>query len=242
MKLTDFDVLTFDCYGTLIDWENGILQTLKTLTDLASQPMSRDRILEDFAAEEVAQETETPDMVYSEVLTHVHQRLEKRWGIETSSEVARTFGQSVGKWPAFADSASALMYLAKYYKLVILSNVDRASFAQSSERLMVTFDGVYTAQDIGSYKPNSRNFAYMIDHVKQDFGVDKNRILHVAQSLYHDHEPARAHGLANVWIDRRYDQDGWGATKAPASRPQVDWHFHSMADLAAAHQQALREV
>ncbi len=242
MKLTDFEVLTFDCYGTLIDWESGILNALRPLTGLLEKPPSPDRILEDFASEEVVQETETPAMLYSEVLIRVHDRLAKRWGVTAPREMAAAFGESVPDWPAFADSASSLMYLAKYYKLVILSNVHRAGFAASNQKLAVRFDAIYTAQDIGSYKPDARNFDYLIAGVERDLGISRNKILHTAQSLYHDHAPAREFGLANAWIDRRYDQGGWGATKAPATRPEVDFHFNSMADLVVAHQKAIRET
>ncbi|MDJ0836753.1 MAG: haloacid dehalogenase type II [Acidobacteriota bacterium] len=241
MKLTDFEVLTFDCYGTLIDWETGILQALWPLAVKSAESPEHDRILEDFGAEESAQELETPDLNYREILARVHRRLAHRWGLESTPEAAQTFGASVPDWPAFADSVSSLMYLAKYYKLVILSNVDRESFAGSNRRLEVTFDAVYTAEDIGSYKPDKRNFQYMIQHVYDDFGIESDKILHTAQSLFHDHVPAREHGLANAWIDRRYDVDGWGATKAPEHHPEVDFHYNSLADLVVAHQKALRE-
>jgi 2-haloacid dehalogenase len=242
MKLTDFEVLTFDCYGTLIDWERGILEALAPLNGLRGEPLGANRILEDFAAEEVAQETETPGMIYSEVLINVHQRLARRWEVVAPSGMADSFGGSIADWPAFTDSASSLMYLAKHYKLVILSNVDRAGFAASNRKLQVTFDAVYTAEDIGSYKPDDRNFTYLIEGVARDLGIGKAKILHVAQSLYHDHVPAKKFGLANAWIDRRHDQDGWGATAAPETKPRVDFHFRAMSELVTAHQKALRET
>lgn len=240
MRLTDFSVLTFDCYGTLIDWERGILDALRPLLGRLPEPLETDRALEDFAAAEAAQETETPDMLYRDILTAVHRRLEAQWQVTVPSEWAATFGASVPQWPAFADSSSALLYLKKYYKLVILSNVDHQSFAGSQRRLQVDFDAVYTAQDIGTYKPDVANFHYMIQHVEQDFGIGRDQILHTAQSLFHDHQPASQVGLARAWIDRRHDRPGWGATPATADRPDVHFHFHSMADLAMAHQQALR--
>ena len=241
MRLTDFDALTFDCYGTLIDWERGILDALRPLLDRLPSSMEPDRVLEDFAAAEAAQEAETPELLYRDVLTAVHHRLESQWQVTSpQEELATAFGASVPNWPAFADSPSSLMYLSKYYKLVILSNVDHQSFAGSQRRLQVDFDAVYTAEDIGSYKPDLRNFHYMIDRVQQDLGVDRSRILHTAQSLFHDHQPAAELGLARAWIDRRHDRRGWGATPAPDDRPDVHFHFHSMADLATAHQQALR--
>ncbi|GGG49771.1 haloacid dehalogenase type II [Chelatococcus composti] len=240
MKLTDFKVLTFDCYGTLIDWESGIHTALQPLVAKGGVPHSRDEVLETFARHESSQEAETPDMIYSDLLARVHRRIAEEWGIPTSDEEDRRFGQSVGDWPAFPDSASALQYLQKFYKLVILSNVDRASFARSNEKLGVTFDAVYTAQDIGSYKPDPRNFAYMLEKLA-GLGYGKEDILHTAQSLFHDHVPAKAAGLASAWIDRRRNEGGWGATPPPRGDARYDFHFASMAEMAKAHQDALRD-
>ena len=142
-------------------------------------------------------------------------------------------------WPAFPDSAAALAYLKQHYKLVILSNVDRTSFAGSNRRLGVAFDAIYTAQDIGSYKPDPANFRYMLDHLAA-LGNGPGDILHTAQSLFHDHGPARRLGLASAWIDRRQDQQGWGATPPPPEGAGYDFRFPSMAALVQAHQDALR--
>ena len=148
------------------------------------------------------------------------------------------FGSSVGNWPAFPDSASALGYLKQHYKLVILSNVDRLSFAASNKKLGVTFDAVYTAEDVGSYKPDPRNFTFMLEHLEADLGISKSQVLHTAQSLHHDHVPAERAGLARAWIDRRFGQSGGGATVIPEKKPQVDFHFKSMAELAQAHRKS----
>ena len=240
MKLTDFKVLSFDCYGTLIDWEAGIRQALKPLVALRREPRAPEDLLEAFAAAESAQEAATPTMRYPDVLAVVHKRLAGQWGVSAPDAMHTRFGASVPDWPAFPDSTAALRYLKNHFKLVILSNIDRASFAGSNARLGVTFDAIYTAQDIGSYKPALRNFDYLIDHVQSDLGVDPSDILHTAQSLFHDHEPATQKGLATAWIDRRHAQDGWGATMPPGRQPDVDFHFTSMAELAQAHQEALR--
>jgi len=240
MKLTDFKVLTFDCYGTLIDWERGILAGLAPLVAKSRSPMSRDQILESFAREESAQEEETPAMLYSQLLGAVYKRLARSWGVAPSDDGANTFGASVPDWPEFPDSAEALQYLHSHYKLVILSNVDRVSFRASNTRLKVTFDAIYTAQDIGSYKPNDRNFAYLLTHLQTDFGFGKADILHVAQSLFHDHAPANRAALASAWIDRRHTARGWGSTMAPPGTPRYDFRFESMAALAAAHAKEIR--
>jgi 2-haloalkanoic acid dehalogenase type II len=239
MRLTDFKVLTFDCYGTLIDWETGLFDALRKLAARSPRAMSRDQALEEFGRHEFAQEGETPAMPYSRLLAVVHGRLAKAWGITTSDEEANAFGASVPNWPAFPDSAAALQYLKRYYRLVILSNVDRVSFRASNVRLEVDFDAVYTAQDIGSYKPSDRNFEYMLGRLKGDFGFDKADVLHVAQSLIHDHAPANRAGLASAWIDRRHAADGWGATMPPSGTPRYDFRFESMAAFAAAHEREI---
>jgi 2-haloalkanoic acid dehalogenase type II len=239
MRLTDFRVLTFDCYGTLIDWESGIYTALLPLLNKATVPLSREAALEAYAPHEAAQEAETPGMVYSELLAVVHQRLADALGLPTTDAENRRFGASVPDWPAFADSASSLQYLKKYYQLVILSNVDRESFKGSNKRLGVEFDAIYTAQDVGSYKPDTANFDYMLDHLKQR-GLDRPDILHTAQSLFHDHAPAKQKQLASAWIDRRHDVDGWGATMAPPEGSTFDFRFNSMADMVKAHQDDLR--
>ena len=241
MKLTDFKVLSFDCYGTLIDWETGILQVLQPLVALCEAQSPAD-ILEAFAAAESAQEAATPTMLYPDILTAVHKRLADEWGVAAPDDLHARFGASVPDWPAFPDSVAALRYLKQHFKLVILSNVDRPSFAGSNARLGVTFDAIYTAQDIGSYKPALHNFDYLIEHIQRDLGVAPDGILHTAQSLFHDHEPARQKGLATAWIDRRHDQEGWGATVPPGQMPRVDFHFTSMAALAEAHREAVREA
>lgn len=236
MKLSDYKVLTFDCYGTLIDWESGMIAGLQPLVSRAGAALSRDQILEAHARHESSQQVYTPAMKYSELLGVVYKRLAEEWGISASVEDCQAYGNSVRDWPAFPDSVEALAYLKKHYKLVILSNVDNASFAHSNKRLQVTFDAIYTAQDIGSYKPSSRNFDYMIEKL-QSLGLAKTDILHTAESLFHDHVPANQHGLASCWIYRRHDKQGFGATMNPGAIPKHNFRYNSMAELAAAHRQ-----
>jgi 2-haloalkanoic acid dehalogenase type II len=235
--LSDFKILSFDCYGTLIDWETGIWEALQPLlTRGPAEAVGREQALRAFAAHESRLERVRPELIYPEVLAQVHADVAAEFGLVSTPELDREFGRSVPRWPAFPDSAEALRSLQNRFRLVILSNVDRLSFTASQRRLGIEFDAVYTAQDIGSYKPSMANFEYLIDHVKRDFGRGPDSILHTAQSLYHDHVPARACGLANAWIDRqRLSQNGgWGATAVPDERPQVDFRFFSMAELAAA--------
>ena len=142
-----------------------------------------------------------------------------------SWEECQAYGRSVGNWPAFPDSAEALQYLKKHYKLVILSNVDNESFAASNKRLQVTFDAILTAEDIGSYKPDDRNFRYMLEKLG-GMGIGKEQILHTAESLFHDHEPANRAGLTSCWIYRRHGDTGFGATMAPSVDAEISVPLH----------------
>jgi 2-haloalkanoic acid dehalogenase type II len=235
--LSEFTTMTFDCYGTLIDWETGIWEALQPLlarndaTDL-----SRSLALEIFATSESQLETATPGLAYPGILAAVHQDVAEHLQLETDLELDRAFGGSVPLWPAFPDSAAALRELGSRFRLVILSNVDRASFAASNVRLETDFDAVYTAEDIGSYKPDPRNFQYLLDHLATDFGVGSDDVLHVAQSLYHDHLPAQSFGLATAWIDRQRLSEGgdWGATTRVDDFTEPTFTFFSMAELARA--------
>jgi 2-haloacid dehalogenase len=236
-RLTDFKVLTFDCYGTLIDWESGIWDALQPILMLNQRSdILRDDALVSFARHESSVEAETPDLHYRKVLETVHRALAGEFGLQNTDDLAQVFGQSVAHWPAFPDSADALRYLKTRYKLVILSNIDRDSFAASNRKLGVEFDAIYTAQDIGSYKPEPVNFEYLLAHLHSDLDLAPCDVLHTAQSLFHDHAPARAFGLANAWIDRQRlsEQGSWGATASLENRPLLDFSFFSMAEMAEA--------
>ncbi len=234
MKLADFQVLTFDCYGTLIDWEAGIYAALASLLVRTSNGLSRDQALEAFARLEVRQQALTPAMPYSHLLAEVHRQLAIEWGVTADSAEDARFGESIGEWPAFPDTVEALRYLKQHFRLVILSNVDRASFRATNRLLQVDFDAIYTAQDIGSYKPDPDNFAYLLARL-QEQGLAREATLHVAQSLFHDHVPANAVGLASAWIDRRHAAGGWGATAPVLSDVHYDFRFPSLGALADAH-------
>ena len=238
MKLSDFKALTFDVYGTLIDWESGMVTALKPLTDKVDRRLTRDEILEAHAHYESSTQRWTPAKKYSELLGVVYRRLAEAWGVEVTWEECQAYGLSVRQWPAFDDSRDALAYLKQHYKLVVLSNTDNLSFSGSNARLGVHFDGVYTAEDIGSYKPADRNFDYMIETLARQ-GIEKHDILHTAESLFHDHAPANKLGLANCWIYRRHDEDGFGATMNPGETPSYDFQFTSMAELVEAHKREL---
>lgn len=233
MTPADFKVMSFDCYGTLIDWEAGILAALRPLVRRAGITLDGEAILAAFAAHESAQQAATPGLAYATLLSVVHARLARLWSVVEDPAESQRFGASIGDWPAFPDTAAALRALAERYHLVILSNVDRRGFRASQQRLGVAFDAVHTAEDIGSYKPDPRNFAYLIARLGEA-GFHKPDILHVAQSLFHDHAPANAIGLASAWIDRRQGAAGWGATAPPPAGVHYDFRFRSLAELADA--------
>jgi len=235
MKLTDFKALTFDVYGTLIDWETGMVTGLKPLTDKVSKTLTGDDILEAHAYYESTTQKWSPSKKYFELLPVVYRRLAEEWGVEVTWEECVAYGLSVRQWPAFDDSREALAYLKQHYKLIVLTNTDNLSFSGSNARLGVHFDGVFTAEDIGSYKPADRNFDYMLETLERQ-GIQKHEILHTAESMFHDHGPANKHGLANCWIYRRYEMEGFGATMNPGEMPTYDFRFNSMMDMARAHQ------
>ncbi|MEE3211168.1 MAG: HAD family hydrolase [Actinomycetota bacterium] len=233
-RLTDHSVLTFDCYGTLIDWETGIWDALQPL--LAANPTAdpaRRHVLDAFDRFEAAQQAATPTLPYPGVLECVHRSLAEDFSLATSAELDAAFGASVPSWPAFPDSADSLLYLATRFDLVILSNVDRAGFAASNARLGVDFDAIYTAEDIGSYKPNPANFEYLLEHLATDLGHSKADVLHTAQSIRHDHVPARRIGLDNAWIDRQRRSEA-GESVHQDGLPAFEHVFFSMAQMVTA--------
>ena len=234
MRIKDFKVLTFDCYGTLIDWESGILAGLKPLTDRLEREISRDRVLESHAYHESRQQSSTPGMRYADLLATVYRRLAEEWGKPAAWDECVAYGESVRNWPAFSDSAAALQYLKRHFRLVILSNVDNTSFAASHEKLGVEFDAIFTAEDIGSYKPAKRKFEYTLRNLGRA-GFAKADVLHVAESMFHDHAPANELGIRNCWIYRRRAKEGFGATVKPEAMPSYDFVFDSMQQLAEAH-------
>lgn len=238
MDLRAKRVLSFDCYGTLIDWETGIWQALQPLLRTARHVPHREDALAAFATIEPEVEHENPRWLYREILVEVHARLATRWNAPADKSLDRQFGDSVGDWPVFPDTVDALARLEQRYRLIILSNVDRQSFARTKQHLGATFAAICTAEDIGSYKPDLRNFRYLLDQVSA-LGFRPDQLLHVAQSLYHDIAPAETLGIDRCWINRRGDTGpGAGATRAMARRPAFDLTFPTLGAFAAACDQA----
>jgi putative hydrolase of the HAD superfamily len=230
---TAYRALSFDCYGTLIDWETGIGAVLAPWAREQGLDTSDEELLLAYADNEAAVERETPAALYPDVLATAFRRTGEQLGAPVSDAWARRLGDSVPDWPAFPDSADALARLARHYELIILSNVHRAGFAGSNERLRGDFAAIITAEDVGAYKPAENHFR-ALDATLPRLGVERRALLHVAQSLFHDHVPARREGLPSVWINRRHDRPGWGATPEPTEEWTFDAEFRSMGDFADA--------
>jgi 2-haloacid dehalogenase len=217
LNFNDFEVLTFDCYGTLIDWEAGISEALHPVWANHHIDMTADKRLELFGVLESEVER-GPYHQYKTVLRMVLEGMGARLGFAPTIDELKHFSESVREWPAFPDSPGALQALRKTYKLGIISNVDDDLFADSARRLQVRFDWVITAQQAKSYKPSLRNFQLAFERI----GVPQTKILHVAQSLYHDIAPAKRLGLATVWVNRRQHKAGFGATPPAEARADLE--------------------
>jgi 2-haloacid dehalogenase len=233
LDLTQFEALSFDCYGTLIDWEAGIAAVLAPWAREHGLDLSDEALLLAYADSEAAVERESPSALYPDVLALAFSRTGEKLSAPVSDAWAQRLGNSVPDWPAFPDSADALTRLARHYRLIIVSNVHRAGFAASNQQLRGNFAAIITAEDVGAYKPAENHFR-ALDSALADLGIDRRGLLHVAQSLFHDHVPAKREGLPSVWINRRHDRPGWGATPEPAEAWAADLEFHSMADFADA--------
>jgi 2-haloacid dehalogenase len=223
-----FDVLTFDCYGTLIDWESGLLAAIRPVVEAHGISATDDELLETYARHE--SELETGEYLrYRELLGRALEGIGRDLGFEPTRAEIAAIGGSVGDWPAFGDSAEALARLHGRYKLAPITNCDDDLFAMSAKRLGVDFDWVITAQQARSYKPSPRNFELAFETID----APRERILHVAQSLFHDHVTAKRLGMTTVWIDRRQGRPGSGATPPVEAEPDLTLpDLRSLADLA----------
>ena len=233
MDLTRYRALSFDCYGTLIDWEAGIAAVLGPWSRTVGLDLDDERLLEAYAGHEAAVEREQPAARYPEVLATAFRRTGEALGRTVDDAWARRLGGSVPDWPAFGDSPGALASLAAHYQLLVVSNVHRDGFAASNRRLRGRFAAVITAEDVGAYKPAPNHFQALLGTV-EDLGIAPGELLHVAQSLFHDHVPARRAGLATVWVNRRHDRLDWGATPEPSEGWSYGLEVRSLGELAAA--------
>ncbi|KAJ8120868.1 hypothetical protein ONZ43_g2536 [Nemania bipapillata] len=252
-SLASFTALSFDVYATLIDWESGISVALGPLRARLpdAHPMKNDHkgLLGLFTHFEGLLEHQFPGMPYTQLLGEVYEEMAKELCVpldpasSITVEEKSTFGNSVGTWPAFPDTVEALRRLAERYKLIVLSNVDKAAFERTRTGPLqgIEFSAVYTAQEIGSYKPDLRNFEWMIEHAERDLGVRRDGFLHVAQALKHDHVPAKKAGLKSCWIERAGDDAAMGG-KLEELKDDVElaYRFKTLGDLAMAVEQEYR--
>ncbi len=214
---TQVRTLTFDCYGTIIDWETGIANALATVFDNHGVEFVRPAALSAFAKHEHA--VEVDGMSYRSVLAATMTLIGTEFGFEPSGKECADFGSSVSDWPPYPDSARALRTLGAKFELVILSNIDDDLFALSAAKLKgVEFSHVVTAQQVGSYKPNPAHFHVGLERI----GRPRSEIVHVAQSLFHDHVPAKAMGFTTVWINRQGGDGASGATPRATATPDLE--------------------
>lgn len=227
MDFSSIRLITFDCYGTLIDWETGILKSLRNLLR-PPQELEDDKLLNLYAEVE-AQIESGPYMVYRAVLGRTAEEIGRRLGTPVRPGDAQRFAETLRVWKPFPDTVTALHSLAKRYKLAIISNVDDDLFSDTQRLLKTSFQFVVTAQQVRSYKPSQKNFQEALKRAEQA-GIRKEEILHAAESLYHDVGPANALGLKTVWVHRRFDKTGFGATRPGTAMPSL--RVRSVAELA----------
>lgn len=232
LDLTHPKALYFDIYATLIDWEAGIYPQLLRLSQRAALPEnrledtaeSRTKLLRAFAVHDKIVGHENPTLTYSQIIQKIYGRIAQDLGAEVNQDEQRAFGNSIGDWPAFPDTVQAMQVLGKYYKLFVLSNVDNASFDRTRTGPLkgVHWDGIYTAEMIGSYKPDPKNYNYVVQRLQEDFSIPKDEILLVAQSLDIDHVSNKALGFQpGIWIARNGSSMG-GIKKELEQRGELE--------------------
>ena len=227
MDFSRFTTISFDCYGTLIDWESGILLALRAVLVNHGQSLPDAAILELYGEFEAEAES-GPYQSYRDVLQSVVRAFADRFHFEASSAELRSLHESVRVWPPFSDTVAALRELQKRYKLVVISNIDDDLFAETRKHLDVEFDGVITAEQARSYKPSVNNFQMAL----RTLAISPDRLLHAAQSIYHDVVPAQSLGIPTVWVNRKSARPGIGAVRAAVGH--ADMEVPDLASLAAA--------
>ncbi|RKE68413.1 HAD family hydrolase [Pseudorhodoplanes sinuspersici] len=232
LDFDSFKVLTFDCYGTLIDWETGMEELVRPWMAELGGATPLDLVITSFALHQAKHQQVRPALLYPELLARTWHDIEGTFGWEKNESRAKAFAESVGHWPPFADTVGSLRYLSRFYKLAILSNVDNSSLTRTLRLLEVPFVLTVTAEDVGSYKPGLPHFTRALEELERQ-GFAKDDILHVAQSKHHDVMPGRQLGLSTIWVNRRHNRKGSGATLATEAEP--DLAVTSLAELVVLH-------
>jgi 2-haloacid dehalogenase len=226
MDFSRFTTISFDCYGTLIDWESGILPVLRKVLANHNQLLSDAAILELYGEFEADAES-GPYQSYRDVLQSVMQAFANHFRFDASAIEIRSLEESVREWPPFPDTVRALRGLHKRYKLAIISNIDDDLFRATRKHLDVEFDGMITAQQAKSYKPSINNFQMAL----RTLALSPGCLLHAGQSMYHDVVPAQSLGISTVWVNRKSARPGIGAVRASAGKPDLE--VPDLASLAA---------
>jgi 2-haloacid dehalogenase len=237
INFSKYRALSFDCYGTLIDWERGIEELASRWSAALDPRSSKGRLLTTFAAHQARFQQVRPALTYSEVLRRTWREIEREFGLQPDLSHANSFANSVGTWPPFPDTVKSLRYFQRFYRLAILSNVDNHLLNKTLKLLQVPFSLTVTSQDAGAYKPSSIVFERAIA-LLGDMGISKNEILHVAQSKHHDISPGRALGLTTVWVDRHFGQKGSGAAIAADAEPHLV--VKSLEELVSVHNEQIK--
>jgi 2-haloacid dehalogenase len=231
MDLGDYEVISFDCYGTLIDWEDGIVSGLRPVLENHGVETTDDEILDLHAQTEHKLQSASAGgryVKYRDVLGQEVREAGKRWGFEPEPSEIDALADSLRHWRPFPDTVTALRALKTRYKLAIVSNVDDGLFALTACHLEVEFDWIITAEQAGTYKPSPNNFEVALQRI----GVAPGRLLHAAESLYHDIVPAKKLGLSTVWVHRRAGKEGFGAT--PPASAEADLEVPNLEALVSA--------
>jgi 2-haloacid dehalogenase len=216
LDFSRFEILTFDCYGTLIDWETGILRALRPILAAHKKTIDDASLLKlygDF--EQLAEQGQFHS--YHEVLQSVVRRFGAELGFTPTPEQIRSLPESLATWKPWPDTVAALRQLKSRFRLAIISNVDDDLFAATRPQLEVDFDQVITAQQAKAYKPSLKMFELALSRIN----APAHRVLHVGQSIYHDVIPAQSLGLATVWVNRPSARPGIGAVKSADAKPDV---------------------
>ena len=216
IDFNQFEVLSFDCYGTLIDWDSGILTALKPILSNHNVSLSDEQILEAYAQVEASQQS-GDYLKYREVLKKLVQAFGERLNFTPTEAEAESLAESIKGWEPFPDTVEALKTLKKRYKLTIISNIDDDLFAATAKKLEVEFDWIITAEQVKSYKPSRQNFEFAL----QRMGITPDKLLHIAQSVYHDIIPTKSMGLSSVWVNRKGEKQDTEVTST-SGKPDLE--------------------
>jgi 2-haloacid dehalogenase len=232
LDFSRFQFLTFDCYGTLIDWESGILPVLRRILGAHGKTVDDATLLKLYGDFEQRAEV-GPYQSYRQVLASVVAQFGNEFGFAPTPEESASLAASLAAWKPWPDTLSALRRLKERFRLAILSNIDDDLFAETRPQLGIDFDAVITAQQARAYKPSLKIFELALNRVE----TPAHRVLHVGQSIYHDVIPAQSLGLATVWVNRPSARPGVGAVKAADATPDVTVSsLEELADMATERQ------